>query len=127
MEGLAGVYFESCWLNKHHSRLLCSGVPKRELPQLLLATDLVAFHFLPRHSEQIQVGLGVMLGTGEERKRPAVSPPLGDVQQAGLLPLLQRPPSRPLLRWVVVGGWAGRRPPRLSSIPLSVCLFIGSA
>lgn len=30
-----------------------------------IATDLVAFHFPPfRHSEQIQVGLGVTLGAG---------------------------------------------------------------
>ena len=36
--------------------------------QLLLATDLVAFHF-PPHSEQIQVGLGVTLGIGIERER----------------------------------------------------------
>lgn len=35
--------------------------------QLLLATDLLAFHFPPR-SEQIHVGLGLTLGIGIERK-----------------------------------------------------------
>lgn len=80
------------------------GFPGEKPPQLLLATDLVAFHFLPRHSEQIQVGLGVTLGTGEERERRAVYQPLGNTQLAGLLPRPQRPPSGPLLRWVVAGG-----------------------
>lgn len=48
-------------------RLLSSGVPRRETLQLLLATDLLAFHFPPR-SEQIHVGLGLTLGIGIERK-----------------------------------------------------------
>lgn len=59
--------------------------------QLLLATDLVAFHF-PPHSEQIQVGLGVTLGIGIQREREgeygrqAVSLPLDGLKKAGLHP-----------------------------------------
>lgn len=60
-----------------------------------IATDLVAFHRPPpppfRPSEQIQVGLGVTLGTGTEvcvcvggGIRRSVSLPLGSLKQAGL-------------------------------------------
>lgn len=69
-------------------RLLSSGVPRRETLQLLLATDLVAFHF-PPHSEQIQVELGVALGTGARgvgKERMAVSLLLDCRKQAGLHP-----------------------------------------
>lgn len=62
----------------------------------------------------------------------AVNPPLGNLQLAGLLPLLPPPlPSVPFLRWVVGSGWAGGRPPRSSNIllqnPLPYWLFTESA
>lgn len=89
LERLATVYFESCWLNKHHSggfEAVAFPGEKRRSCSLLL----ILWHFtFPPHSEQTQVGPGVTLGTrdrGVGDERMAVSLPLDSRKQAGLHP-----------------------------------------
>lgn len=94
------------------------GFPREKRRSCYLPLIWWHFTFSPATQNKSRLGLGVTLGTGEERERPAVNPPLGNTQLAGLPPLPQRLPSLPLLRWVVMRGWAGGRPPRSSSIPL---------